>query len=864
MRFQRSPSWPSPRECDRLNNLIYESNLNPFGIAAYNPNEKVTDFVGRRGELRIMKDQIQIVINHQISRSVRLEGPGGVGKSTLFNYLKESIEEERLAEEPQTDYILRDCDILSTYFQIPDKISEFSDIWKPMLEGLRPGFEKEIGIDISLPEYITFQFIYSFFKNDRENLAKIIWSEENRPKRLDQVELRDIVEPIFSKGKLIVSQIQDYYNAKKRELREQYKIEVRGKLYELKRIDNNIISDLFRVLDEDDPEDFLSLILDCNKNLFPTNDELIEYFNTLMRYYTCITGKQPILLIGIDEAVKADPQNRESYYSNLANLFVKLRNTLNNILFVFISTTEDWAQFEGFLNRYSDLQSQLGEYIYKMVLSQLKVEDMIQVFENRVNRFWENYSSDRNSAVRYYPFTDNLFEYAYRFNLRDLRESIHFLKNMWTQFKTTRFIPKLDTIFECLREVRKFSNQPFNPNTLKKFEWEIIRKAFNDPSRFQNNAERSSCVEKGLEYAWRCFLTESPPSITKVQNNCNITTTHGTRRPDIYLEINGNLGAEYRRNLEFQVKVYDNESSISLRKIESSLDLFEENYTDLLYFIITGNGLKPNAESKVRELESKYPHRIRRPILNEDQKNRLYLLALYQDITNDILGNNIYEDLPIAKDLLKFIIAQPIENLLLEVKRLPYRRVNGYQSWDPAPTSPTPPTQASTPTVQSSIPPTQPTQASTSTVQSSIPPTQPTQAFTPPIQASTPSTQPTQAFTPPIQASTPSTQPTSTTISTSPEWLTKYSGFNIFKNEICALFLYLKTRESGTYRFKFTITTVEKNVIIPNASLSKALFKELVSKMYNEHYLQKEKTSYKLTESGETLYNTIKSENYHC
>lgn len=743
-----------------------------------------------------MKDQIQTVVNHQISRSVRLEGPAGVGKSTLFNFLKESIEEERLAEAPQTDYILRDCDILSTYFQIPDKISEFSDIWKPMLEGLRPGFEAEIGIDISLPEYIAFQFIYSFFINDRENLAKIIWSEDNLPKRLDQVELRDIIEPIFSNGNLVVRKIQDYYNTKKRELREHYKIEVRGKLYELKRMDNNIIFDLFRVIDEDDPEDYLSLILECNKNIFPTNDELIEYFNNLMRYYTCITGKQPILLIGIDEAVKGDPQNRESYYSKLANLFVKLRNTLNNILFVFISTTEDWAQFEDFLNRYSDLQSQLGEYIYKIVLRQLKVEEMMQVFENRVNRFWDNYPSDRALVVRYYPFTDNLFEYVYRFNLRDLRESIHFLKNIWTQFKTTRFIPKLDTIFECMREVRKFSNQPFNPNTLKRFEWEIIRKAFTDPSRFRNNAERSSFVEKGLEYAWRCFLNESPPTITKVQNNCTITTSNGNRRPDIFLEINGNLGAEYRRNLEFQVKVYDNDSSISLRKIESSLELFEENYTDLLYFIITGNGLKSNAESKVRELESKYPNRIRRPVLNEDQKNRLYLLALYQEITNDVLGNNVHEDFSIAKDLLKFIIAQPIENFLLEVKRLPYRRVEGDQFPTPAP------------------------------------------------------------ILPPISTPTP--------ISPSLNWLKTYSEFNIFKNEISALFLYLKNRESGIYRFKFTIPTVEKNVIIPNAALSKSLFRGLVNKMHNDHYLVKEKTSYKLTESGENLYQALKSENYQC
>ena len=102
-----------------------------------------------------------------------------------------------------------------------------------------------------------------------------------------------------------------------------------------------------------------------------------------MRFYACCTGKTPLLLIGIDESVKSDPHNREYYYLKLANLFVKLRNTLNYILFVFISTTDDWAKFDDFLKLNTDLQSQLGEYMYKMSLKQLSVEEMIQVFKIR-------------------------------------------------------------------------------------------------------------------------------------------------------------------------------------------------------------------------------------------------------------------------------------------------------------------------------------------------------------------------------------------------------------------------------------------------------------------------------------------------
>jgi len=81
-----------------------------------------------------------------------------------------------------------------------------------MLEGLKPGFEVEveIGYDISLPEYIAFQIIYRMF-------LKIFG--------------------IFLKA------------------------EIKGRTYEIKRDDNKNIINLFRVIDEDDPEDYLELII---------------------------------------------------------------------------------------------------------------------------------------------------------------------------------------------------------------------------------------------------------------------------------------------------------------------------------------------------------------------------------------------------------------------------------------------------------------------------------------------------------------------------------------------------------------------------------------------------------------------------
>ncbi len=815
LEFQRRLTWPTQNDCQRLNEIIYETTINPFGIASYNPNEPVTDFVGRREELHKLREQIQIVLNNKISRSVKFRGPAGVGKSTLFNYLKESIEKERIDREPTTDYILKDCDILSTYFQIPDKISEFYDIWKPMVEGLTPGFESETGHDISLPEYIAFQIIYRLFLNDKKNLAKIIWTDEERPARLHQVEFNDIIDPLYSKGESGVQSIQQYYRLNKRQIREELKSEVKGRTYEIKRADNNKIINLFRVINEDDPEDYLGLILDGNSRLFRTNDDLIAYFNDIMRYYACSTKKQPILLIGIDEAVKADPQFYEEYYIKLGNLFVKLRNALNDILFVFISTTEDWAEFDNVINKYTDLQSQLEDYIYDMPLTQMSVEELIQVFKNRMDRFWNNYATQRSLKALYYPFSENLFIYVYRYKLRDLRKTIHFLKEIWIKFRFLRKIPKFETIFECMREVRKFDNRSFDPNELKRFEWKIISNSFNHSTRFRSNSSRSSAVEKGLENAWKCLLYETPPTITKVKNNCIIRTSSGIRKPDIYIETFGNLGAEYRRHIEFQVKAYDKNGTISLHHIASSIKLFEEQFTDIIYFIITGKGLDSNAEAKIRELESTYPNRIRYPVLTEDQKDRLYLLALYAEITGKNLVIDDPDDLLKAKSLLSFIIGQPLENLLADVKNLAYR-IPLKEGIIEVPDVPQPPTR--------------------------IPPQPPITSF----------------------GGSRDGGFTETGGEEGVKWVKNYSDLTTYRYEACALCGYLKNREKGQSKFKFTITTVEKNVIIPNISLDKGLFKRLVGHMEENGYIIKDKRSFKLTNKGEVFYYAVKNDNYVC
>ncbi|MHA1449149.1 MAG: hypothetical protein ACTSP4_06980 [Candidatus Hodarchaeales archaeon] len=823
---------------DRLNRIIFETSSMPFGINAYNPNEPVTDFVGRRDELFFLKEKIQLVWKHKISLAVRLEGPAGVGKSTLFNFLKESIEQERSNSQSTTTYLSKNTDIISTYLQAPDRVTDFRDLWKPMLEGLLPGFELETKCDIGLPEYVALRLIYRMFKNDPETLSRIIWPDSNLDTPLKYVEFVDIISPILSGKKDTIERLQSYYKENKRSLRKLFKSKINGVSYEIKRADNKLIHNLLRTLDEDDPEEYLEKINNADPELFPNTDELIKFFNSLMRLYACGTGKQPLLLFGIDEIAKTEDEIGEEYYRMLGTLFVRLRNSLNSILFIFVSTTEDWAKYDSVITKQSDLYNQISVFLNRLPLNQLSVDEMINVFKNRMNRFWGNYPSEKPVKNPYYPFSSEIFDYVYRYEKRNLRKSIQFLHKLWSNYRLTAKIPVMETSFDCMRILRSFIGKELVPYDINKFEWDIIINSFNDSNRYKTSAARSSAVEKGLEYAWKCMQFEKGTMITRVENNPRMKTSSGTRRPDVIVEIHGNLGAQYRRVVEFQVKIYRDNHFVRFDHIESSLELFNEQYTDMIYFIITGGGLDSEAEYKVKELESKYQARIRRPKLTVNQERYLYYLALYEEITGHKLGSRGEKDVDIAKYLLANILMQPVDNFLAGLKSLTFRKpVITVEEIESVEETVIESKKEISPFISVKSLPVEVNNVSGNT----------------PVEDRSVVT---------AGAGTHKTKDNNEVKEI--KWLEMYPEIEIYKYEACGLCSYLRTREGGRYKNKFTVNTVLKNVIRKDMIYSPQKFKELVKFLESKNYIEKVKSSYILTNEGENFYQAVKKGNFNC
>lgn len=814
-----------------LNQIIYETTRHPFGVSAYNRNEKVSDFVGRKKELHEFKEYIQTLVRSKVSFAIRLEGPAGVGKSTLFNYVKESIERERNDEISLSYYLNENIDVLSAYFQLPGDINSFRDIWKPMFESLAAEFHEETNMDMSFPEYVVYKFIFRCLEQYPEEISDLIWRESSPPKEVKYLTFSDILYPIYDNAERIVKDFRDFYNQNKRKIRRDLAIFIDGQKFELTRSDTEILSKLIGVLDEDD--DYLTKVSQADFDEFRNDDELLSFFNTLSRYYTIATKKIPIILIGIDEIAKYSGHTTEdesNYFKNLGNLLIRLRNNLNLVLFVLISTTEDWDNFDRIIEREGDLKGQLQSLIKPIILKQLEIDETIQVFKNRIVRFWEFYPYRKDPSHPYYPFNETFFEYIYRYNARNLRTSIEFLHRIWSNFRFKRTVFYNSDPFAIMRYVRELDGNLINGRNIKRFEWKIIEDYFNQSSYSSSNSARSSAIEKGLEGAWKVLRQDPNLHINTVQNNPTIKTGEGkTRRPDVLLEIAGEMGLDYLRRVEFQVKAYRNKK-VSKSEIESSVQLFEEGYTDLLYFVVTGEGFDSQAQFIVDELRKEFPNRILNPVLDKNQELFLIFLALYEEIFDWHIGTSIDHDSITVENVLQVILGRNPRTFLNMVKQLSSR---GFIQ---------PP--ISQPVRDSVI-----SQSPNDNLDNYFGVSDPEEA--PPISDNQ------------VVETKKVVSKANISVDNGESWLEDYPFMKPMKYEACSLARYIESRENNKrFRHKFTIATVDKNMIKPNAQLESSLFKDLVKEMHDKNYLTQKKTTYQLTGIGIEWFEKVRNNNF--
>ncbi len=834
----------SPDKKQKLDTIIVQAHFYPFGSSKYEEKDELKDFVGREEEIEVFKQKIFEMLQSESAMAIRLSGPPGVGKTTLFNFVKRYIEhwrqkakdsqsKDEFATSAYSPFDFDGCIVFSAYFQRPSEKFSFKAIWQNMMESLKAGFEKETGEDVILPQYVAILIIQKFivFKPD---IIPIIYKNKEIE---DPTNIKKLSNALMTLGKKGVETLQVEFSENIGEFRD-YVTNLYPDLNEkLGRSYNTLINDVFKCFNESDSywEDALT------GKIFNNEDDAIKYFNELCKLIKIFTGKKPVFLIGIDEFAKSDDPDHARFFEAMGNSLLRVRNELKSIIFTLISTDQDWANFEALFEQSNPLKEQLEAFWRMIPLKSLKEEDVIQLCKNRMQLlFWRHFESERDYSVPYYPFNDTVFRFLYLEHDRNLRAMLKYLNEIWESFKRGQPVPLLESEFDCIKYFviqRKGKGSYLSFKELSKYHKEIIKEYYINHPDNQDNKNRSTKIEVAIQKAWVAVKNDKK-EISSVYHEPKIKISEDTkqfRKPDVLVMLNRPMTTELRRSIEFQIKAYGPNSEIQLKDIESSLVLLNQGFTDLLFFIITGKGLSADAELEVAKFEKQNFGRIRRNTCSKpEQLHALYYLAIFDEINPKPI-----ETLPEeARRLLETIMAIKIEDLIKDVVDLPFRNIslNAHKLMEEIDskgsldvfvkgqsTSSPSETKEIEITVQDSGDIIK-RKSGKITVSPEKPPSDP------------PSPPPTE----PIYC----------------EWVNEFPWTKDYLNEITALFKYISERPSK-YGLKFTTTTF-LNHVSKDITFSRDNFSKLVKYLEKQNYIVKEKSSYELTKSGKELLGKMK------
>ncbi len=632
----------------RIDEIILR-NPSPFILQTTTKSSIPDIFVGRIDEIKIIVETIKRVVENNSCIALYIEGAGGSGKSTLYGHIFRAIKQKKyrlidLYEDYKLDAIFIDA---------PED-----------------------------PEYCNMLYIYSEIM---QNLGKSSFFDELSFYTLKRV--LEIIEINYKQENPIknVNNIEEYLNLSDNAEKYRQAIDIVKKYYRSLRskeefnFDWQFLEKLWLVLNPNFDISIKAINelsgIDIGKEKFIRNKtDASKVFNIVTTLIGWLYGNKKVgIVIGIDNIESLLGTKKEEKFINFINMLLDFRNKITRTLLVIIGTSSTWMEFISFLknsdyyNQFQGLFSSNNISLKFLELAQIK-----QIVKKHLDGLYKENSISLPVEYSLYPFSPEAIEYLYRISAKNIRNLKIYLNDYWDEFQEKKKVEYISDAFKIMKTFKK-------DIILDDYEIDILyMKLWSE--KIKTSGKRSTLVENALQKAFEILRSDPAYSIYRVENNPQIKikekSKYKTVRPDIVVSLASKYKIGEMKKIEFQVKIYEEKSSVLRSHVETSKRLLEQKKIDFVYFVTTTDFSK----SLVSELMEKYPERIGGVYpLTKSQQAYLSLLVFYEEIfqknlnpsyikilLKSSLGIDIGEFFEIIRKLPKISITPVIQPQLIE------------------------------------------------------------------------------------------------------------------------------------------------------------------------------------------------------
>ncbi|MFX1277657.1 MAG: hypothetical protein ACFFBP_09310 [Promethearchaeota archaeon] len=527
--------------------LLDPKNENPFPkppFATNFYNNPPTFCHGRDDYIFQVSNEINDSINALQPKLIRIMGKQGIGKSTLICWCATKLNEVYpvpiiyMETSGQAD----DFNMRSLYRQIISKIEKTDFIDKLILN--------------SIKKFIT------LFKDDKGNLKNQLLEEFS-----DQ-ELKNILED------------DDYL------LKTINNADFNDKLFDLLNknaitLKKNIPVNLSYLLTfwkahVQNPEALeASNALGGNGSYggisIETDNDASKYIEEIVELLRWSFDEKTTMIVIFDHLEAGVSQQKDEVFLNLFSLLLNLRQKKYMTL-VLSGTLDAYVAFDEVLQE--DQRLQLDNWSKTIALTNMNPNDIIEIVNKYLTRFWDKFEDKPSSRNSLFPFGINSLKYVYENHGQDLRKTIKQLYLLIEKYKKDKKVDYIDSFEKAFQVFRQRDDVLLSFIEKKELKSKLLDDKIKDSLR-TTQVEKSICMLFDM-------LRDYPEYeyISGIKYNKSASNT-----PSIIIEFFGNEGPDRVKTLGLEVKISNNSKVITKEDIKKTYQILQENSVDYVNWI---------------------------------------------------------------------------------------------------------------------------------------------------------------------------------------------------------------------------------------------------------------------------------------